>query len=578
MPGSEEPGGDRLERYRAKRSFDQTPEPSGADGGGDGAGAPRFVVQKHDARRLHYDFRLEADGVLISWAVPKGPSYDPKTKRLAVHVEDHPLDYRSFEGVIPGAQYGAGTVIVWDEGTYRNLTERQGRPVDLAEGVRRGHVSVWLDGTKLRGGWSLTRTGAAGAKESWIMVKRSDDHADAELDITVSQPDSVVTGRSLADIGADDDSPKWTRERATWRPPMLAELVKASDHARGERAEGWRYERKLDGLRGVAVRNGAEVELWSRNHLSFNARFPEIVAALGRLGPDNFTLDGEIVAFVGGQTSFAGLQRPERGTRPVYCAFDLLSLLGQDTTGLPLSDRQALLAQALQGAPDVVVPVTALEGDPAELLSRACQDGWEGLIAKRIDSPYRAGRSPDWRKLKCSASQELVIGGWTDPSGTRHGFGALLVGYYDDQGELRYAGKVGTGFDDKLLRELSGELAARARPDSPFADPVKLKGVHWVQPDLVGNVAFTEWTRDGRLRHPAFQGLRPDKEAREVRREAYAPPAPASTAGRHQAGPHQAVPHQAVGQEASTRSAPGWKGRVDTSSRAATNTSRVASG
>jgi bifunctional non-homologous end joining protein LigD len=519
MAGPEEADGDRLERYRAKRAFDQTPEPSGAGAGDEGTGL-RFVVQKHDARRLHYDFRLEADGVLISWAVPKGPSYDPKTKRLAVHVEDHPLDYRGFEGVIPGAQYGSGTVIVWDEGTYRNLTQREGRQVDVAAAVERGHVSVWLEGTKLRGGWSLTRTGGRGAKESWIMVKRADERADPDLDIETTEPHSVRTGRSLAEIGAAPESEKqWTRERATWRPPMLAQLIKPAEHLRGGGSGAWRYERKLDGLRGVAVRNGDQVELWSRNHLSFNRRFPEIVAALARLGLDNFTLDGEIVAFVKGRTSFGRLQQRDPSDHPVFCAFDLLSLLGQDTTGLPLADRQALLAQALDGAGTALTVVQEVKGEPAELLRRACADGWEGLIAKRVDSTYRSGRGPDWRKLKCSASQELVIAGWTDPTGSRIGFGALLVGYYDDGGALRYAGKVGTGFDDKRLQELSDELAARARADSPFADTVKVKGAHWVEPDLVGAIAFTEWTTDGRLRHPSFQGLRPDKEAREVRRE-----------------------------------------------------------
>jgi bifunctional non-homologous end joining protein LigD len=513
---TEQETADRLDRYRAKRSFEVTPEPSG-DGvpGGEGS---RFVVQKHDARRLHYDFRLEADGVLVSWAVPKGPSYNPKIKRLAVHVEDHPLDYRSFEGVIPDAQYGAGTVIVWDEGTYRNLTERAGRPVGVADAVAAGHLSVWLEGHKLRGGWSLTRTGGAGAKESWILVKRADDHADPDLDITVSQPDSVSTGRSLADIAATKDAATWTRQRATWQPPMLAQAVKAADHARA--GGGWRYERKLDGLRCIAVRNGAEVELWSRNHLSFNRRFPEVTAALAGLPADNFTFDGEIVAFDGDRTSFGLLQQPGHAARPVYCLFDLLHLLGQDTTALPLKDRQALLAQAVPASTsEVLRTVTGVEGDSDALLGQACADGWEGLVAKRVDSTYRAGRSADWQKLKCSAGQELVIGGWTDPSGVRTGFGALLVGYYDDEGRLRYAGKVGTGFDEHLLHELSAELAARARDESPFSDPVRVKGAHWVRPELVGAVRFTEWTTDGRLRHPSFAGLQVDKDPRDVRRE-----------------------------------------------------------
>ena len=476
------------------------------------------MVQKHDARRLHYDFRLEADGVLISWAVPKGPSFDPKVKRLAVHVEDHPLDYRHFEGVIPDAQYGAGTVIVWDEGTYRNLTESGGRPVAVADAVRAGHLSVWLEGTKLRGGWSLTRT-RAGDKESWIMVKRNDARADPDLDIEVTAPDSARTGRSLADVGADPGSARWTRERATWRPPMLAQLVEPAHHYGAARPGEWRYERKFDGLRCLAVRNDDEVELWSRNHLPFNARFPDVVAALAGLPADNFVLDGELVAFDGTRTSFARLQRPDGGTRPVYCVFDLLHFLGRDTTALPLTDRQALLAQALQGAPEVLSAVQAIEGDPAELLRQGCRDGWEGLIAKRIAAPYRSGRSSDWQKLKCTASQELVIAGWTDPTGSRTGFGALVVGYYDDEGALRYAGKVGTGFDQRSLRDLHRALTARAVDRSPLSDPVRLRGVHWARPELVAAVSFFEWTANGRLRHPSFQGLRPDKDPRSVRRD-----------------------------------------------------------
>ncbi len=514
-PDDGEPvGTDRLGRYRAKRDFERTPEPAGegADTLGAGTPASRFVVQKHDARRLHYDFRLEADGVLVSWAVPKGPSLDPAVKRLAVHVEDHPLDYRDFEGVIPGAQYGSGTVIVWDEGTYRNLTARSGTPVAITDAVAAGHLSVWLDGAKLRGGWSLTRTG----DQQWILVKRSDDLADAGREVTVDAPQSVKSGRSLEQVGADRDADEWTAERATWVPPMLASLTKAADPALT--SARWRFERKLDGLRCVAVRNGDEVSLWSRNHLSFNRRFPELASAIGRLPVDNVTIDGEIVAYDGERTSFALLQRGEPGTRPVFCAFDLLHLLGRDTTGLPLADRLALLSQTLDGAPENLVGVAAEEGHPEPLLQRACAGGWEGVVAKRLDAPYRSGRSGAWRKLKCSASQELVVGGWTDPTGTRTGFGALLVGYHDEEG-FRYAGKVGTGFDQATLRDLAARLQRIGRADSPFSDRVRVKGAHWVEPRLVVAVAFTEWTGDGRLRHPAFQGLRTDKSAASVRRE-----------------------------------------------------------
>ncbi|HLI01427.1 MAG TPA: non-homologous end-joining DNA ligase [Acidimicrobiales bacterium] len=508
---------ERLERYRAKRSFDQTPEPSGAEPAGAGA-EPHYVIQKHAARALHYDFRLEADGVLISWAVPKGPSLDPKVKRLAVHVEDHPLDYETFEGVIPNAQYGAGTVIVWDRGTYRNLTERHGRPVGVADAVRAGHLSIWLEGDKLHGGWSLTRTGGGDrGKENWILVKRGDEHAATDVDITATAPASVATGRTIEELGDDGEDREWTRERATWQPPMLAQLVRVGDHARREGQ--WRYQRKLDGLRVVAVRNGDEVELWSRNHLSYGARFPKVVAALAALPADNFTLDGEVVAYDGSRTSFGLLQSQPPGAQVVYCVFDILHLLGRDTTGLPLADREGLVARVLEGAPPELKPVEALEGGPAELLQRACAEGWEGLVAKRVGSTYRGGRGGDWQKLKCQASQELVVGGWTDPSGSRTGFGALLLGYYDDEG-FRYAGKVGTGFNQATLADLHRRLVKLGVSESPFVDRVPFrKGVHWVRPELVAAIAFSEWTGDGRLRHPAFLGLRDDKAAGEVQRE-----------------------------------------------------------
>ncbi|MGI8751853.1 MAG: non-homologous end-joining DNA ligase [Acidimicrobiales bacterium] len=509
--------GDRLADYRGKRRFDRTAEPSG-EGEQDGADQPRFVVQKHAASRLHYDVRLEVDGVLVSWAVPKGPSYDPGTKRLAVHVEDHPLDYRDFEGTIPAKEYGGGAVIVWDEGTYRNLTERKGQPVPVGEAVRAGHLSVWLDGSKLRGGWAFTRTGG-GKKESWILVKRNDEQADPTRDVVTAEPDSVTTGRSIDDVAAHPgDVPQWTSDRATWQAPMLAQAAKVTDHrTRGDRAD-WLYERKLDGLRTIAVRNGDDVELWSRNHQRFTHRFPGVVRALGNVAAGSFTIDGEIVAFDGERTSFGLLQRG-KGSEPIYCAFDLLQLLGRDTTGLPLADRKRLLAQALQGAPEPVRTVDPLDGDPDQMLTDACRSGWEGLVAKRADSIYHAGRSGDWLKLKCSASQELVVGGWTDPSGSRSGLGALILGYYDDGGSLRYAGKVGTGFNEAELRSLRARLDGLGTERSPFADPVPVKGSHWSRPELVAAVSFTEWTSDGRLRHPSFDGLREDKEPREVRRE-----------------------------------------------------------
>jgi bifunctional non-homologous end joining protein LigD len=359
------------------------------------------------------------------------------------------------------------------------------------------------------------------------MVKRNDAYADRTRDITTEAPNSATTGRSLEQVKSDQTSGEWSAGQATWRPPMLAQPLRMPQDGRILDQPGWLYERKLDGLRCLAVRNGRQVDLWSRNHLPFTARFPEVVATLAALPADNFTIDGELVAFDSERTSFSLLQRRESTTRVEFDAFDLLHLLGRDTTGLPLTDRIRLLAQALESAGDNVRPVVTIETeaqtgrDPQAWLDAACQAGWEGLIAKRADSTYTSGRSPDWRKLKCTASQELVVGGWTEPSGSRVGLGALLVGYYDDEGLLRYAGRVGTGFDDKELADLRATLAALATPDPPFADPAarQVKGAHWVRPEMVVAVAFTEWTPDGRLRHPRFEGLRTDKEASDVRRE-----------------------------------------------------------
>ena len=539
MSGKLASGGD-LARYREIRHFDRTSEPDGRPPGpgpeagvevddsasGDGPDSStswrRFVVQEHDARRHHFDVRFEVEGVMASWAVPKGPSYDPRARRLAVHVEDHPLDYRTFEGTIPKGEYGGGAVIVWDEGTYRNDSAENGRPIGVRAAIDKGHLSVWLEGEKLRGGWSLVRTARPGdAERSWLMIKRRDDQADPDRDVEADSPASVSTGRRLEEVAADPSGAQWTPAVATWRPPMLAQLATGTGARPLPGGSEWLLERKLDGLRCVAVRNGADVALWSRRHQSYTHRFADLARPLAELAADNFVIDGEIVAFDdAGRTSFSLLQRPLPGTRPVYRAFDLLHLLGKDTTELGVGERRSLLAKLIGhgAASGLVGLVESVEGEPGAALAAACAKGWEGLIAKRVDSPYRSGRSPDWRKLKCSASQELVVGGWTDPRGPRHGFGALLVGYHDEVG-LRYAGKVGTGFDTATLERLHVRLRPLERQTSPFVDAVAEKGVHWAEPELVAAVAFTEWTTDGRLRHPRFEALREDKIAAEVVRE-----------------------------------------------------------
>jgi DNA ligase D-like protein (predicted ligase) len=302
--------------------------------------------------------------------------------------------------------------------------------------------------------------------------------------------------------------------RASWIPPMLAQLTKSPPAD----LSGWVFERKFDGLRAVAVRNGDEVELWSRGHLRYDQRFPHLLEELRRLPADGFTLDGEIVAFAGAHPSFELLQRRGSTAPAVYEVFDVLHLLGRDTTSLPLADRRRLL-EGLVVPTETLRRVEFLDGDPSALLEQACREGWEGLIAKRADGAYRSGRSPDWRKLKCEAGQELVIGGWTDPRGSRSDLGALLVGYHDDDGRLRYAGKVGTGFDRPTLRDLRARLAPIARQGPPFSDPPRERAVHWVEPVLVAEIGFAEWTPDGKLRHPRYKGLREDKPPGAVVRE-----------------------------------------------------------
>jgi bifunctional non-homologous end joining protein LigD len=527
-----------LSDYRDKRHFEGTPEPSGEAPNPEPEGN-RFVVQQHAATRMHYDFRLEADGVLISWAVPKGPSYDPAVKRLAVHVEDHPVDYRQFEGIIPRGNYGAGSVIVWDEGTYRNLTARGGIPVPVRQAVDAGHVSIWLEGSKLVGGWSLTRFGPE--DKSWTMVKRNDERADPGKDITTEAPRSVTSGRTIDDVmkeaaaaageagrgavrarrssgGARGSTPSFAP--AKFFPPMLAQAVQAPSSGADAALPGgpaeWMFEPKLDGLRCLAVRNGGDVALLSRNGLSFNSRFAAIVNAIKAVPAENFVLDGEVVGIVDGLPNFGALQQ---GTAAdiEYRVFDLPWLLGQDLRHLPIEDRKVLLAKTIEDNPSVKV-VQALDGDAQGLFEKACATGWEGLMAKRRGSIYTEGRSADWRKLKCQCRQEMVIGGYTEPSGARSGFGALLLGYWEG-GDLVYAGKVGTGFTERVLAQMHRALVQLERPSSPFRSKVVETKAHWVEPDLVAEVAFTSWTPDLRLRHPSFLGLRPDRASHEVVRE-----------------------------------------------------------
>jgi bifunctional non-homologous end joining protein LigD len=498
----------RLDRYREMRDFRTTPEPSGRISGRRGVsktGQLRYYIQRHAATRLHYDFRLELQGVLKSWAVPKGPSLNPADKRLAVQTEDHPLDYGEFEGVIPEKQYGAGEVLLWDRGTWHS------EDPDPVEALRKGRLHFRLDGEKLHGRWILTRTRGAEDKPQWLLIKRNDEEADPDVDITRERPESVKQAPARSSRAKTAELPQFIA-------PMLATLV-----TEPPRQGNWVYEVKHDGYRIVA-RFGAsgEVRLFTRSGNDWTGKLPHLAAALEKLGLENTWLDGEIVVpGADGRSSFQALQNAfdaGRDAEIVDYVFDAPFLAGQDLRRLPLAERKKRLLKALK--PSRAVRFSEdLKGEAKEVLEHACKLRLEGLIGKEADSVYVSGRSKSWIKLKCRQRQDFVIGGYTPPGGSRTGFGALLVGFYDQQGKLHFAGKVGTGFDEHLLQTLTRRLASLKRPDPPFANPPKEKAVQWVRPALVAEVAYAERTNEGILRQASFMGLREDLPAKNVHEE-----------------------------------------------------------
>ncbi len=497
---------DPLQRYRAKRDFDVTSEPSG---GRATASERRFVVQKHAARRLHYDFRLEIDGTLKSWAVPKGPSLDPEVKRMAVHVEDHPLDYADFEGTIPAGQYGAGTVIVWDRGDW--IADG-----DPGVGYRDGKLKFELRGEKLRGRWTLVRMhGRAGERqEPWLLIKERDSHArpEAEYAIVDALPDSVLEAQ------ARPGPPP--QARAAPLPELLAPQL-ATLVATIPVSGAWSWEMKFDGYRVLARIDGTDVRLITRNGHDWTDRMPSLARAVAALGLPAGWIDGEIVVIDdNGIPDFQRLQNAFDSARTddiVFYAFDMPYCAGFDLCAVPLRERRALLREWLDAHPSKHIRFSEdFSAPPADLLRSACALGMEGLIGKRSDSSYVSRRSPSWIKLKCTNRQEFVIGGYTDPQGSRTGFGALLLGVHDDSGALRYAGKVGSGFDEAGLRALYARLKERETDTPPFAQRVRERGAHWVRPELAAEVSFAQWTADGRIRHSVFHGLRDDKPVTEI--------------------------------------------------------------
>ncbi|NMK46502.1 DNA ligase D [Achromobacter sp. Bel] len=527
---------DTLKTYRKKRDFTVTPEP--AEGGEANDQARAFVIQKHWASRLHYDFRLELDGAMKSWAVPKGPSYDPAVKRMAVQVEDHPLAYNQFEGQIPAGQYGAGKVIIWDEGRWVPVG-------DARKGYREGHLKFDLQGTKMQGRWALVRMKAKASDKqpAWLLIKDKDDFARPEREFSVvdEMPDSVVplrkkqAAKRAPPVAAKRKEPALPGQAAELPASLAPQLATLADGIPQDAAD-WLYELKFDGYRLLARLDGDTVTLHTRNGHDWSAKLPHLVEAFGRLPAKCAWVDGEAVVLdKHGVPDFQALQNAFDGDATggiVFYAFDLPFIGGRDLRREPLRVRRALLAQLMATADDDHLRFSdTFEQAPADLVASACKMGLEGIIAKRQSAPYVSRRSDTWLKIKCGRRQEFVIVGYTAPQGSREGLGALLLAVHEDDGTLRYAGKVGTGFDRPGLISLQQKLARIETADKPVAGG-QGRGVHWVKPRLVAEVSFSGWTSGGHIRHSVFQGLRADKPARDITREkaVQAPRAPAQRA------------------------------------------------
>ena len=545
----------KLTEYNRKRDFKKTKEPKGKV---KSSGKElRFVVQKHDASRLHYDWRLEIDGVLVSWAVPKGPIADTSVKRLAMHVEDHPMDYIDFEGTIPKGQYGGGTVMVWDTGTY--LAEGSDDVAESEKLLKKmhkdGNIKVVMQGKKLKGSYHLVRM--SGKQDEWLLLKGKDEYADKkEFD-----QQSVLTGRTLEEIEIDKKSDIWQSDKEEkksfhgdtdhildegptdnsnpkseeptftaedvadakvrktfpkdWKPQLatLADDIFESDD--------WIFENKYDGYRALIQVHKGKVALVSRNGLSFNAKYKGLVQAFGII-KDDIILDGEIVVEdEKGLSHFQWLQyfgeNPDRGKLKCY-VFDILYYNGYDLTSLELLQRKRIL-EAVLPQTDEIIYSRHIVGKGTKALQEAKESGGEGLIAKKIESRYHVNkRSKDWLKIKVTKEQEMVIGGFTEPKGSRSGFGSLLLGYYEE-GKLQYSGKVGTGFNEDSLKEMYHRLVKLEQKTCPFAVKPKEPKVHWIKPELVAQIKYSEWTETNSLRHPVFIALRTDKKPTEVIRE-----------------------------------------------------------
>ena len=508
------PRTDPLDRYNAKRDFSKTPEPAGKRGKANGNS---FVVQKHDATRLHWDFRLEIDGVLKSWAVTRGPSLDPEDKRLAVRTEDHPLDYGGFEGTIPQSEYGGGTVMLWDRGTWAPVEGKSSFDME------KGHLHFTLDGERMKGEWLLIRLKPRSGekRENWLLRKIDDDFSGYGDVLVERELKSVATGRTMQEIasGKKAGAPKAQLKAA--KPPAFEKLQLAtlSDHVPD--GGNWMHEAKYDGYRALIAIGGGQANLYVRSGLDWSGKFPALIRAAQTLPVGSALIDGEIVVLdANGNPDFSALQEAIMNGRPApnFFAFDLLQLNGEDLRHLPNIERKEKLRPIITGGKTFHFAEHVL-GSGEQLFQAMCKAGVEGIVSKRTDLSYSGRRTTAWLKVKCVQRQEFIILGWTRSNNSARRLRSLLMGAYED-GKLKYAGKVGTGFTGDAIAMLCDELGKIAA-DKPATEipPAARRGAHWVKPDLVAEIAFNDITANGILRHASYIGLRKDKLAKEVVKE-----------------------------------------------------------
>jgi bifunctional non-homologous end joining protein LigD len=523
---------DPLATYNKKRDFAKTAEPAGTMAKGD---SHSFMVQKHDASRLHYDFRLELDGVLKSWAVPRGPSLDPADNRLAVRTEDHPLSYATFEGTIPKGEYGGGTVMLWDRGRWAPEPGKDPRKT-----IAQGHLHFTLDGERMKGEWVMfrlkPRPGERG--ENWILKKVDDAHAGSPTALTDTYLTSVKTGRTMDAIAAGEKAmviaprrgpgpsskaalgPGLRRGTGAVKFPKFREPQKATLVDAVPSGSAWLHEMKYDGYRCLLALAGSRARIYTRTGLDWTGRFPEIAEAATAIPCGSALLDGEIVALDDkGNTGFSALQEAisEGGRGLTLFLFDALEIDGKKLESLPNLERKQRLAALIgEGRPPFILYADHILGKGEQLFDAMCKAGQEGIIAKKADAPYRHTRTKNWLKIKCTRRQEFVIIGWSESDKKGRGFRALLLGL-NEGGKLRYAGKVGTGFSTSVQHDVRARLDTLATDKAPAPVPrAEARGAHWVKPDLVAEIAFAEFTADNVVRHASFLGLRGDKKAKEV--------------------------------------------------------------